>query len=125
MRGFLQRINDMHKLTPMLAAGAVGALIVSAATRTEAAGAATASAGLRVAGDDMSAIQNVQYRRGYGYAPGYRAYGYPPGHPGYGYPADLNSTLGDGPDIGIQRANGGFSDAAFGFSPTGSISDGR
>ena len=115
----------MRKLTLMLAVGVVGAVFISAPTRSQAAGATTGANGLRVASDDASAIQHVQYRRGYGYAPGYRGYGYPPGHPGYGYPADLNSTLGDGPGIGIQRSNGGFSDAAFGFSPTGSISDGR
>jgi hypothetical protein len=111
MRGILQRTDNMHKLTLMLMVGAAAAFSVFAATRTEAAGASVGAVdSLRVAGDDVSAIQNVQYRRGYGYAPGYRGYGYPPGHPGYGYPADLNSTLGDGP---------------FGFGPTGSISDGR
>ena len=109
----------MHKLTLMLMVGVAAALSVSAATRTEAAAASAGVAdGLRVASDAVSAIQGVQYRR-------YPAYGYPPGHPGYGYPADLNSTLGDGPGIGIQRANGGFSDSSFGFGWNGSISDGR
>jgi hypothetical protein len=107
----------MKKLTLMLAAGAVGALAVSAATRTEA-GTLSGAEGIRIAMDDVSAIQNVQYgRRVYGravYGPGYGSYGYAP---------DIHEQLGDG---SIRRAGvGGYSDAAFGFGPTGSISDGR
>jgi hypothetical protein len=106
----------MKNLTLMLAAGAVGALAVSAATRIEA-GALSSAEGIRIASDDLSAIQNVQYgRRVYDravYAPGYGSYGYGP---------SIHEQLGDG---SIQRAGVGYSDAAFGFGPTGSISDGR
>ena len=52
----------MKNLTLMLAAGAVGALAVSAATRTEA-GAISGAEGIRIASDDVSAIQNVLYGR--------------------------------------------------------------
>jgi hypothetical protein len=159
----------MKNLTLMLAAGAVGALAVSAATRTEA-GALSGAEGNRIAIDDVSAIESVRYGRvyrggvgvgrvyrapvrravaygaaatgaayssynpysygysrgysSYGYAPGYSSYGYGPGYSSYGYAPDINSHLGDGVGIGIQRA-GGYSDSAFGFGPTGSISDGR
>ncbi len=106
----------MKNLTLMLAAGAVGALAVFAATRTEA-GVISGAEGVRIASDDVSATQNVQYgRRVYGgavYGPGYGSYGYGP---------SIHEQLGDG---SIQRAGVGYSDAAFGFGPTGSISDGR
>jgi hypothetical protein len=153
----------MKKLTLMLAAGAVGALAVSAATRTQA-GALSGAEGIRIAIDDVSAIQNVRYgRRVYRAAyvrPVYRApirravavgtaatvaaaaypyaygssypyaygstsypysYRYAPGYSSYGS-ANIHEQLGDG---SIQRAGGGYSDAAFGFGPTGSIADGR
>jgi hypothetical protein len=141
----------MKNLTLMLAAGAVGALAVSAATRTEA-GALSGAEGIRIAIDDVSAIESVRYGRvyrgGVGVGRVYRApvrravaygaaatgaayssynpyaYGYAPGYSSYGYAPDINSHLGDGVGIGIQRA-GGYSDSAFGFGPTGSISDGR
>jgi hypothetical protein len=108
----------MHKLTLMLAVGAVGVLAVLAASRTEAAGPGADANSLRIASDDVSAIQKVQY--GWRGGP---AYGYVPA---YGIP-DYNSHphLGDGAGIGIQRNHTGYSDSAFGFSPTGSISDGR
>lgn len=139
----------MHKLTLIFAAGAVGAVAVSAATRTEA-GALSGAQGVHIAIDDVSAIQNVLYGRrvyrraaygpvyrapvrravaygaaataAYGYAPGYRSYGYAPGYSSYGYGPSIHEQLGDG---SIQRAGVGYSDAAFGFGPTGSISDGR
>ena len=151
----------MQKLTLILAAGAVGALAVSAVTRTEAS-VLSGAEGIRIAIDDVSAIQNVLYGRrvyrraaygpvapvrravaygtaatvagaaAYGYRSSYpyaygstsypQAYGYAPGYQSYG--PSIHEQLGDG---SIQRAGvgGGYSDAAFGFSPTGSISDGR
>ena len=152
----------MRKLTLLLTAGAVGALVVSVATRTEA-GALSGAEGIRIASNDVSAIQNVLYGRrvyrraayggalyrapvrravaygaaataataaygyapgygSYGYAPGGNSYGYAPGYGSYGYGPSIHEQLGDG---SIQRAGGGYSDAAFGFGPTGSISDGR
>jgi hypothetical protein len=108
----------MKSLTLILAAGVVGAFAVSAATRAEA-GAFSGAEGIRIASNDVSTIQNVQYDRRYG-RPGYPyGYGYAPGYHG----PDIHEQLGDG---SIRRAGvGGYSDAAFGFSPTGSISDGR
>jgi hypothetical protein len=63
----------MHKLTLTLVAGAVGALAGSAATRTEA-GLLSGAEGIRIASEDVSAIQNVLYgRRVYRRAAVYRA----------------------------------------------------
>jgi hypothetical protein len=138
----------MKNLTLILAAGAVGALAVTAAIRAEA-GALSGAEGIRVASNDASTLQNVQYGwRGYGgYGPAYGgsycpcAYGstsYPSAYGSTSYPyaygstsypyaygpvPDIHEQLGDG---SIRRAGvGGYSDAAFGFGPTGSISDGR
>ncbi len=55
----------MHKLTLTLVAGAVGALAVSATTRSEA-GALAGAEGLLPAIDDVSPVLNVHWRR-YGY----------------------------------------------------------
>ena len=83
----------MHKLTLMLVAGAVGALAVSATTRSEA-GALAGAEGVLPAIDDVSPVVNVHWRRyGYGwrrpYYAGWRGYGwrrpYYAGWRGYGW----------------------------------------
>jgi hypothetical protein len=79
----------MHKLTLLLAAGAVGALAVSVASRAEA-GALAGAEGLRIAIDDVSNIQKVHCVPGFAHRRSppfdgcwrraYRAWG-----PGWGY----------------------------------------
>ena len=87
----------MHKLTLTLVAGAVGALAVSATTRSEA-GALAGAEGVLPAIDDVSPVVNVHWRRyGYGwrrpYYAGWRGYGwrrpYYAGWRGYGGAAVL------------------------------------
>ena len=94
----------MHKVTLLLAAGAIGALAVSVASRAEA-GALGGAEGIRIAIDDVSPVANVHWRRhGYGWRrhhyAGWRGYGwrrpYYAGWRGYGWRRPYYAGWGGG-----------------------------
>jgi hypothetical protein len=124
----------MHKLM-LLTAGAACALTVSIATRADAAALGGAE-GIRIALEDMSAVETVAYRRAVVYrAPVRRAVAvgtaaniaavHPFFRPSYAYGYAPGWGVGYGGWVPRAGYGGGYSDRAFGFGPTGSITTNR